>query len=177
MAVRPLTLKQKRFVAEYLVDHNATRAAIRSGYSKKNAAQLGWQLLQIPTVHGEIQKRLAVIMARGTATREKVLFEWSNLGSSDPGQLLWQTGELDSKGQPTTPGSMKPLEEMPADFRRCIKSIKKTPEGAVEITFWDKNAPLTNLGKFHKLIGSELNVNVNVSLADKLAAARKRIGQ
>ncbi len=40
-----LTEKQKRFVAEYLIDLNATQAAIRAGYSSKTADKIGAQLL------------------------------------------------------------------------------------------------------------------------------------
>jgi phage terminase small subunit len=42
---RPLTPKQQRFVEEYLVDLNATQAAIRAGYSQRNADKIGSQLL------------------------------------------------------------------------------------------------------------------------------------
>lgn len=45
-----LTPKQQRFATEYLVDLNATQAAIRAGYSKKTAMEQGYQLLQIPSV-------------------------------------------------------------------------------------------------------------------------------
>ena len=51
----PLTPKQARFVAEYLIDLSATQAAIRAGYSPKTAQQLGYQLLQHPSVAAEIQ--------------------------------------------------------------------------------------------------------------------------
>lgn len=40
-----LTAKQQRFVEEYLVDLNATQAAIRAGYSAKNADKIGPELL------------------------------------------------------------------------------------------------------------------------------------
>ena len=41
-----LTDRQQRFVDEYLIDLNATQAAIRAGYSGKNAESIGYQLLQ-----------------------------------------------------------------------------------------------------------------------------------
>ena len=47
---RKLTAKQQRFVEEYLVDLNATQAAIRAGYSKKTAEQQAYQLLQKTSV-------------------------------------------------------------------------------------------------------------------------------
>ncbi|HGN6738866.1 TPA: terminase small subunit, partial [Pseudomonas aeruginosa] len=45
-----LTAKQRRFVAEYLLDLNATQAAIRAGYSKNRASEIGYQLLQKPDI-------------------------------------------------------------------------------------------------------------------------------
>ena len=42
---RKLTPKQQRFVDEYLIDLNATQSAIRAGYSKKTAQQIGSRLL------------------------------------------------------------------------------------------------------------------------------------
>ena len=54
-----MTDKQQRFVDEYMVDLNATQAAIRAGYSPKNAEQVGYQLLQKTSVSKEISKRKA----------------------------------------------------------------------------------------------------------------------
>ena len=45
MAENKLTAKQQRFCDEYLIDLNATQAAIRAGYSKKTAKQIGQQNL------------------------------------------------------------------------------------------------------------------------------------
>ena len=47
-AVKKLTDKQRRFVEEYLVDLNATQAAIRAGYSKRTARQTGAENLSKP---------------------------------------------------------------------------------------------------------------------------------
>ena len=51
-----LTEKQKRFVEEYLIDLNATQAAIRAGYSPKTAAEQGSQLLSKPRSADAISK-------------------------------------------------------------------------------------------------------------------------
>jgi phage terminase small subunit len=50
----PLTPKQRRFVAEYLIDLNATQAAIRTGYSRKTAHNQGWRLLQSATIKAAV---------------------------------------------------------------------------------------------------------------------------
>lgn len=46
MTKKKLTAKQRLFVAEYLIDLNATQAAIRAGYSKNCAQEIGWQNLR-----------------------------------------------------------------------------------------------------------------------------------
>lgn len=56
----PLNTKQKLFVAEYLVDLNATQAAIRAGYSKHTAMEQGCRLLK----HPGVSAALAVAMEK-----------------------------------------------------------------------------------------------------------------
>jgi phage terminase small subunit len=58
---RELTAKQEAFVEEYLVDRNATQAAIRAGYSQKTAADIGRQLLRKTPVREAIDARQAQI--------------------------------------------------------------------------------------------------------------------
>ena len=47
-----LTDKQQRFVEEYLIDLNATQAAVRAGYSEKTAAEIGSENLRKPQIQG-----------------------------------------------------------------------------------------------------------------------------
>ena len=63
-----LTAKQERFVSEYLIDLNATQAAIRAGYSEKTAGQVGFENLKKP----EIEKAISDARSR---VAEKA--EWS----------------------------------------------------------------------------------------------------
>ena len=57
MAVN-LTAKQKRFCDEYLIDLNATQAAIRAGYSKNTARVIGQENLTKPAVKSYIQEQM-----------------------------------------------------------------------------------------------------------------------
>lgn len=57
MATR-MTAKQKRFCDEYLIDLNATQAAIRAGYSKKTAQAIGTENLTKPLLKSYIDKRM-----------------------------------------------------------------------------------------------------------------------
>jgi phage terminase small subunit len=54
-----MTAKQQRFCDEYLIDLNATQAAIRAGYSKKTAKQIGQENLTKPDINEYIGKRMA----------------------------------------------------------------------------------------------------------------------
>lgn len=56
-----MTERRKRFIVEYLVDLNATQAAIRAGYSPKTARSTGYELLNIPEIRNEIDERLKTI--------------------------------------------------------------------------------------------------------------------
>jgi phage terminase small subunit len=53
-----LTHKQQAFVREYLVDKNASQAAIRAGYSKKTAGSIGEENLKKPEIRAEVEKGL-----------------------------------------------------------------------------------------------------------------------
>ena len=59
MADKKLTAKQQRFCDEYLIDLNATQAAIRAGYSVKTAKQIGQENLTKPDLKEYIEKRMA----------------------------------------------------------------------------------------------------------------------
>jgi phage terminase small subunit len=66
-----LPLRERRFVAEYMLDFNATRSAIRAGYSEKSAYALGPELTKKPRVAGAI----AVAFAERSA-RTKIDADW-----------------------------------------------------------------------------------------------------
>lgn len=59
MSGRRLTPKQAAFVKEYLIDMNATQAAIRAGYSKKTAYRIGANLVQKSSVREALEKAQA----------------------------------------------------------------------------------------------------------------------
>lgn len=81
--MRKLTPKQQRFVDEYLVDLNATQAAIRAGYSAKRAAEIAYQLLQKTTVQAAIAERMKARQERTEITQDRVLAELAKIAFSD----------------------------------------------------------------------------------------------
>jgi len=68
-----LTPKQQRFVEEYLIDLNATQAAIRAGYSEKTAKSIGQENLTKPDIQKEIEEAQSKLSERTGITQEYVL--------------------------------------------------------------------------------------------------------
>lgn len=68
-----LTAKQQRFVDEYLIDLNATQAAIRAGYSEKTAYSIGDENLTKPVIKDAIEKALAAISSERIADTVEVM--------------------------------------------------------------------------------------------------------
>ena len=68
-----LTDKQKRFVEEYLVDLNATQAAIRAGYSEQTAYSIGQRLLKKVEVQEAIQQAQNKRSERTQITQDEVI--------------------------------------------------------------------------------------------------------
>ena len=68
-----LTQKQQRFVAEYLVDGNATQAAVRAGYGVAGARIAGYRALRNVAISGAIEGRQRADATRLSVTRERAL--------------------------------------------------------------------------------------------------------
>ena len=75
--------KQQRFVDEYLVDRNATQAAIRAGYSAKTATVIGAENLTKPNIQEAIKLGEAEIAERTKITQDMVIKELAKIGFSN----------------------------------------------------------------------------------------------
>lgn len=90
-----LTLKQQRFADEYIICGNATEAAIKAGYSKKTAGQIGEQNLKKLEIKSYIDERLAVLKSERVADQQEVLeFLTSVMRGEKTEQTLCSVGEL-----------------------------------------------------------------------------------
>lgn len=78
-----LTPKQERFVAQYLIDLNATQAAIRAGYSEKTATEQGSRLLTNVKVQEAIAKGQNKTAAKLEITKERIVEELAKIGFSN----------------------------------------------------------------------------------------------
>lgn len=77
---KPLTEKVAAFVREYLVDKNATQAAIRAGYSARGAGKTGHDMLQKPHIKAAVTRELKAQAARTLITADKVLLDIQAIG-------------------------------------------------------------------------------------------------
>ncbi|MEQ1205348.1 terminase small subunit [Acinetobacter baumannii] len=83
--------KQQRFVDEYLIDRNATQAAIRAGYSAKTAYSIGEQNLKKLEVKKAIEAGEAELAERNKITQDKVLNRLWEMATADPNELTRYT--------------------------------------------------------------------------------------
>jgi phage terminase small subunit len=83
-----LTAKQQAFVAEYLIDFNATQAAIRAGYSKKTAEVQGYENLRKPNIAEAIAAAQAARAERTQITADMVVQELAKIGFANMADYL-----------------------------------------------------------------------------------------
>lgn len=155
-----LTAKQQRFVAEYLVDFNATQAAIRAGYSKRSAQVIGAENLVKPMIIAEIQRLSRPIAKKLDISREWVMRELSYVaGARLPDFVSVTTEQAPELGIHPLTGEvvMMPTgwrqsvkvadtDDLPEDKRAALAGIKQGANG-IEIKLHDKVRALELLGK------------------------------
>lgn len=130
-----MTEKQERFIDEYIIDFNATRAAIAAGYSSKRANSQGVHLLSIPEIQAEVRRRKAEISAGLRISAERVLWEMAALGFSS---IFDYVEVID--------GELR-LKELPPEKQGAVSSIKITKNGT-EVKLHDKLKALEFLAKY-----------------------------
>ncbi|HHK0663021.1 terminase small subunit [Pseudomonas aeruginosa] len=107
-----LTKKQRLFVEEYLVDLNATQAAIRAGYSTRRAAEIGYQLLQRPEVAQAIQAAMAERSKRTEVEADYVI------------RRLREIDEMDVLDILEDDGSFRSIRDWPKAWRQFLSGIE-----------------------------------------------------
>ncbi len=132
-----LSKRQKLFVAEYLVDLNATQAAIRAGYSEKTAGVIASENLKKPNIMAEIQKEIERRATRVEITQDRVLKELANVAFANGTDFV----RIDSGRV-----MIRDTKEVSEDRRSAIAGIKETRSG-IEVKTYDKVRALELLGR------------------------------
>lgn len=171
-----LTPKQQRFVVEYLIDLNATQAAIRAGYSRKTAEDIGRQLLRKTPVAEAIRTARDAQNQRLLLSADDAREQNAFIARFDPAELFDEQGGL------------LHVTKMPRHIRCALKSLKvvrknlTSGDGVVdttlELTFWDKNSAIEREYRFHGLLVDKVEISGELAnVATRLQAARKRAAE
>lgn len=157
---RPLTTKQEMFVQEYLIDLNATQAAIRAGYSQRTAGEIGRQLLAKTGVAARVREAKEERIDRIQIKQDEVLSELLILLKSSVEHYTY-----------TEDGTLALKEGAPQDALRAVSGVKRRVkryiEGKgenaepveveeVEYRLWDKPACVNMAGKHLGLFPNRL---------------------
>lgn len=151
---RKLTEKQQMFVDEYLIDLNATQAAIRAGYSVKNADKIGSELIGKTRVGEEIKKALADRSRRTGINADRIVQELAKIALVNPDDVVnFSTATVKSNAK---------KDDLAAIASVKVKTIP-TEDGDIverEVKFYDKNRALEQLGKHLGLFSDKFKVEV-----------------
>lgn len=170
--------RQQKFCDEYLIDLNATQAAIRAGYSEKTAYSMGQRLLKNVEIQSYISERKQDRVERTEITQDMVLKELALIAFSkatDYASVVEKTayttnkdGErvpmLDCEGNPVTYKTVDAVktEELTEDQKRALASVKEGKNG-IEVKPHDKVRALELLGKHMGMWTDNLQVSGNVN--------------
>ena len=91
---KPDLEREARFVREFMIDRNATQAAIRAGYKPSSAKETGYRLRKLPRVRDAIAREEADLSRRTGVTAERVIFELATIAFSKLTDILiWENGK------------------------------------------------------------------------------------
>ena len=169
-----MTDKQRRFVEEYLIDLNATQAAIRAGYSPDTAKEIGCENLTKPNISKAIAKAMAERSRRTGISQDRVIEELAKIAFMNAADVI-----------NTDDASI--LEDASREDLSCIQSVKvKQSDGKKgsmierEIKLADKLRALELLGKHLGMFKDKLEITgieeEQSKLAELLQQRRERHG-
>jgi phage terminase small subunit len=166
--------RRTRFIKEYLLDQNATRAAKEAGYSEKTAYSQGARLLKDAEVIAAIDQSNEKENKRLDLTVERVKTEIARLAFYDPA-AFWNEN-----------GTAKPIHEIDEDSRRAIAGFETAElfEGTGEdrglagyikkFKLADKNKAIEMAARHLKMLTDKVEVSGLDEMAEVVARARRR---
>lgn len=147
--------KQKRFCEEYLIDLNATQAAIRAGYSKSSAKEIASENLTKPNIQQYLSNRQKELQEATGITQKRVLEEYAKIAFADIRDVYNEDG------------SLKNISELSDEAAAALAGIETDEifEGYGEeriqtgiskkIKRWDKVKALDSLGRHLGIFGKD----------------------
>ncbi len=157
-----MTTRQKKFCNEYLIDLNATQAAIRAGYSVDSAKVIGCENLTKPNVKSYLDRRMAKREIRTEISQDKVLNELAKIGFANIDDYVVVDS---SSGYDKV--IIKDTKDIPNDKISAISSIKQGANG-VEVKLHDKVRALENIGRHLGMFKDKLEISGTNEIQVKL---------
>lgn len=173
---RGLTFRQQRFVDEYLIDLNATQAAIRAGYSHTTAEQIGHQLLKKTSVSAVIAARQAGLAAQYAITQDRIVAELARIGFANMADYM----RAGPDGDPVLDFSAlsrdqaAALQEVTVDSYVEGRGKNAREVKRVKFKLADKRAALEDLGKHLGIFVSRHEIGMAESLVELLRGTEAR---
>ncbi len=178
-----LTAKQQRFVDEYLIDLNATQAAIRAGYSKKTASSQGERLLRNVEVRRYLQAQRQDLQGRTKITQEMVLKELVKIGFSDIrkvvrwGETMVRMADADDEGAedmvPYHGLALIDSTEIDDDTAAAIAEVSQGRDG-LKVKLHDKKGALVDIGRHLGMFSAPGHADLDVELK-RIEVENKRL--
>ena len=152
-----LTPKQQLFCDEYLIDLNATQAAIRAGYSPDSARQIGAENMAKPSIRAYIDKAMAERSKRTGINQDRIIMELARIGLINPDKLI-NFGEATVRQDASE-------DDMAAIASVKVKTIPSDDGDIVEreVKLHDKIKALELCGKHLGMFKDNLNINATVN--------------
>lgn len=143
-----LTPKQAAFCQEYLLDIDASAAAVRAGYSSvRGGKQAAYELMQKPHIRAEIQRLMDSRSRRLDITADRVLQEIAAMGFVNMQDLYDAEGNLRS------------LADLPREVAAALQEVHEDESGRRRVKLADKKGSLELLGKHLKLFREQVSVS------------------
>lgn len=165
-----LTPKQQRFVEEYLIDLNATQAAIRAGYSPKTAKDIGCENLAKPNIRACIDKAMAERSKRTGINADRVLQELARIGFVNPKDVInFNKASVEANAS----------EDDLAAIQSVKVKIMQSENGDMverEVRLNDKLKALELMGKHLGMFKDNVNINANLNSTKKLDSILEQLG-
>ncbi len=155
MSKTKLRPKQKKFVQEYLVDLNATQAAIRAGYSEKTAYSIGFENLRKPEIQEALDLAQKKLAKKVEVTIEELITAYKQIAFADLAECYDENGFL------------KNIHDIPISARMALAGLEvdELYEGKGEtreqigqtkkVKMWDKLKALDALGRHLGLFNAD----------------------
>lgn len=143
-----LTLRQDRFVREYLIDGNATRAAAASGYSPASASRMGHALLKLPPVRQALDLHRARLLRERDITADRVLEEYRRIAFADARDLHREDGSMRAPHEWSDEVAAQIGGIEVSQVRTVIDGKALTEERTVKVKRWDKMKALDTLARY-----------------------------